>query len=166
MKEALISDFNMLLYRTGHSFKYRVDVIKRALKKYEEKVQKADINSKPLYRDKEEMVREGTLKKMKRNKYHWVKSRGYAGTLNVPVTPGGELKDNISKRLEQMDLGDHLRLKIREVPGQLLSHKLSTVTDLNRQQNCERVNRMSCSTSSRGGSAGACWRTGPMYRKL
>ena len=37
MKEALISDFNMLLYRTGHSFKYRVDVIKRALKKYEEK---------------------------------------------------------------------------------------------------------------------------------
>ena len=40
MKEALISDFNMLLYRTGHSFKYRVDVIKRALKKYEEKVQK------------------------------------------------------------------------------------------------------------------------------
>ena len=74
------------------------------------------------------------------------------------------MKDNNSKRLEQMDLGDHLRLKIREVPGQLLSHKLSTVTDLNRQQNCERVNRMSCSTSSRGGSAGACWRTGPTYR--
>ena len=45
MKEALISDFNMLLYRTGHSFKYRVDVIKRVLKKYEEKVQKRILTS-------------------------------------------------------------------------------------------------------------------------
>ena len=44
MKGALISDFNMLLYRTGHSFKYRVDVIKRVLKKYEEKF-KADVNN-------------------------------------------------------------------------------------------------------------------------
>ena len=96
------------------------------------------------------------------NKHKWFKSRGYAAVLNVPVTPGGILKANIAKRLGEQDMGDDVKLLVREMPGSKISNQLLNHITLGRPDDCGRVDCLPC-VSSGTGSKGACWQQGPTY---
>ena len=69
------------------------------------------------------------------------------GDTNNKVTPHGTLKTNILRSLKRQDLGDDMKLLVREVPGQQVRHLVSNVKSFNMKNNCGRPRCFPCSSS-------------------
>ena len=100
-----------------------------------------------MYRTKSEMLSDRIKYKSKKSVKSWYKDRGYSAILNIPVTPHGTLKTNILRSLKRQDLGDDMKLLVREVPGQQVRHLVSNVKSFNMKNNCGRPRCFPCSSS-------------------
>ena len=154
-------DFNLAMYRSGHTQKFRMQITDAVVGKYKNKVQTAKEQRRPLYRDRVQILEEKYKKK--KNKKFWFKELGFTATLNIPMTPGGVLKKNILRSLSRQDLGPEMRLMLREVPGPQVGNLLSNVTAHNKTDRCGRPDCFPCGSSAKG-SGGACWARHPTYK--
>ena len=61
-------------------------------------------------------------------------------------------------------MGPDLKLLVREVPGRRVKDRVSNVTTFKRNDDCGRVKCFPCTSGSRPGSKGQCWKSGPTYQ--
>ena len=99
------------MLRSGHKYKYRVDITNRALIKYQKLCEKS--GGKLKYRSKYKLLDDKSKLKYGKKSNNWFKSSGHAAVLNVPTTPGGTLRKAIQGRLARLELDSNLKLLVR-----------------------------------------------------
>ena len=76
---------------SGYSTKFRYEVVKSALKAYDDGVSADESGIRPLYRPKEWKTKERANEKQ-RKKNNWYKTRGDDAVIFIPATPKSELQ--------------------------------------------------------------------------
>ena len=81
-----VNDVMMKMQYSGYSKKFRYEVVKSALKAYDDRVSADESGIRPLYRPKEWKTKERASEKQ-RKKNNWYKTRGDDAVIFIPATP-------------------------------------------------------------------------------
>ena len=85
-----IQDYVVRMYHAGYTEKFRHDVVKQAICRYEGRLAADEDGQHPLHRERE--WRKQDRQKQKQNKKSsWLTRGGFDTVVMVPATPGGEL---------------------------------------------------------------------------
>ena len=92
-------------------------ITSRAVAKYENSLANHTAKRKPMYRSKEEMVKEWQEKGGKPDKSNWFRKSGATGVFNVPATEGSKLADVVRKVLDTVPGPKDSKIAGQERPG-------------------------------------------------
>ena len=130
----------------GYDKKFRYEVIASAINAYNVLRSAEDNGERPLYRTREWNAEERRTQK-RQKKLNWFKKGGYMAPIFVPVTPKGELKQRLQKRVDESGFA----IKIVERAGTPIKRKLQR-SDPFRDPNCQRPDCFVCQS----GGSGSC----------
>ena len=97
---------------SGYSKKFRYEVVKSALKAYDDKVSADESGIRPLYRPGEWKTKERAIEKQ-RKKNDWYKTRGNDAVIFTPATPRSELQRRYMEEIK----ASGLKIKVIEQTG-------------------------------------------------
>ena len=143
VKTAHLTKFCLDMFRGGHSEQFRQTVIRRALAKYDDAIQRDAKGLHPLYRSKKERVEGLKVKGGKPSISDWFKSKGYTNTVTLPATANNELVDRVRRRLEVEESGSSQRTLVLADGGKSISSDL-IMSDPFTSECCKRLDCMMC----------------------
>ena len=111
----VLSEYMLRMMRSGYPQKYRVDTLTRALRIYDDMVQKDKEGTRPLYRPKDWKRAERQRSKQKK-KYEWSTRGGFIAPIFVPPTPNSELALSL-KAVAENEAEAGVKFKIVETGG-------------------------------------------------
>ena len=106
----VLSEYMLRMMRSGYPEKYRLDTISRALRIYDDMVQKDLDGTRPLYRPKDWNRAERQKAKQKK-RYEWSTRGGFIAPIFVPPTPNSELANSLKVIAEsEAEAGVHFKI--------------------------------------------------------
>ena len=112
------------MYRSGHKEKFRMQVTRKAILKYNDMVSRHEEGLHPMYRDASTLLEVEQLNKLGKTNTGWY-SADIDTVLKVMGTPGSELKNKILNRIRREQLGEGFKVKVVEKTGEMLSSQIS-----------------------------------------
>ena len=140
-----VNRFVMRLQYSGYRKRFRIEIVKSALKAYREIKRKEESGEKPMYRTKEWKRKERRREKRDK-KTHWFKKGGYETVIFVPCTPNAQLKKSYEQIIERTDI----KMKVVERRGQTLKSKLVKTSKADGKKCNEREKCMLCREKGTG----------------
>ena len=95
-KKLFLQDYVVRMYHAGYTEKFRSDVVRQALARYDGMLQADRDGLHPLYRERDWQDAERRQQKEKK-KTNWLTKGGYDTVIMVNPTPGGELARQLQK---------------------------------------------------------------------
>ena len=142
---------------SGYPAQFRADVITSALKAFQKIKERADSGVRPVHRpDNLDKVRR-TEDKVWKSKT-WFRRGGFATTLFVPPTPGGELAGLLQAAVARDSQGRGVKIRVVERAGQSLKARLQT-SDPSPKLPCSEARCLPCNS----GELGTCRSNGIVY---
>ena len=156
-KREFLQDYVVRLYHAGYTEKFRYDVVKQSLARYEGMVNADRDGQHPLYqqRDWQEVDRRHRRQSKKTS---WLSKGGYDSVIMVNPTPGGELARQLQKVVSENP--GPVKIKIQEQGGVQVSSKLQK-TNPNRMKGCSSRDCLTCKHGR--GKGGECRRNNVGY---
>ena len=150
-----VEEFAMRMQFSGYTETYRAQVVRSALKAYDEMVNKDQRGEEPLYRPRD-WKRVERAEERRTKKGEWFKGSGskYETVIFVPATPGSELKKRYMETIEKAEA----RIAVAEVPGKSIQRRLQR-SDPFKGKKCGDPDR--CMVCTSGGSG--CRNVGITY---
>ena len=111
----VLSEYMLRMMRAGYPEKYRIDTLTRALRIYDDMIQKDLEGTRPLYRPKDWNRAERQKAKQKK-KYEWSTRGGFIAPIFVPPTPNSELALSL-KAVADSEAEAGVKFKIVETGG-------------------------------------------------
>ena len=150
-----VEEFAMRMQFSGYTETYRAQVVRSALKAYDEMVSKDQRGEEPLYRPRD-WKRVERAEERRAKKGEWFKGSGskYETVIFVPATPGSELKKRYMETIEKAEA----RIAVAEVPGKSIQRRLQR-SDPFKGKKCGDPDR--CMVCTSGGSG--CRNVGITY---
>ena len=145
IKREILTEFSWLLYKSGYSERFRLEVISSGITAYELQCARADAGVVPLHRDRH-WDWEGRRRKKLLTKTSWYRPRDAVGFF--PATPGQELARTIQEIVDEEGERLDLTVNIIETGGQSLRSQLVR-TDLS---GCLMSDCDLCESGAGGGS--------------
>ena len=106
----VLSEYMLRMMRSGYPEKYRLDTLSRALRIYDDMVQKDLEGTRPLYRPKDWNRAERQKAKQKK-RYEWSTRGGFIAPIFVPPTPNSELANSLKVIAEsEAEAGVHFKI--------------------------------------------------------
>ena len=96
--------------QSGHTYKFRSKVTEKVIKVYQSWVDAEQEDDKPIYRTKDDIIKQ---RKTKNDKLQWYKIRGYKASIMIPTTPRSILKNSIIRTYDSMKNSYERIAKIR-----------------------------------------------------
>ena len=116
-----LNKFMLKIKNSGFSAKYRTQILDSSLAAYEKMLDDDKSGVKPFYRSRYWNQEERRLNKIERKKNNWYKTGKqeiqYTSVLFVPVTKGGILVKDLTKREEEINRNSKERIKFIESGG-------------------------------------------------
>ena len=137
---------------SGHEERFRDVVIERALSKYENTMRQFEETGRPMYRTRQERIRQRREEGGKSDKTSWFKKLGYQNTIMLPATMDGELTNKVRKALEASQPPMGFRTLVLEDGGRSVKSDLVRSNPFPRLS-CNRDNCLMCQLSP---SKGKC----------
>ena len=156
-KKSFIQDYVVRLYHAGYSEKFRLDVVRQALARYDGMLKADRDGLHPLYRERDWQDTERRQQKRKK-KTNWLSRGGYDTVIMVNPTPGGELARQLQKVV--MDNPGPVKIKIQEQGGTQIKSILQR-TNPNRTKGCAANDCLVCKHGR--GKGGECRRNNIGY---
>ena len=129
---------------SGYSKKFRYEVLKSALKAYDDRASADEIGIRPLYRPKERKTKERASEKQ-RKKNNWYKTRGDDAVIFIPATPKSELQRRYTREIK----ASGLKIKVLEQTGMSLKRLLQRSNPF-KSKTCEKADCMVCLNGGKG----------------
>ena len=150
-----IEAFSMRMQFSGYPKKFRKEVVKSGLKAYKQMERNDKEGKIPLHRSRE-WKKKGRERKKRKQKEDWFRKNEYHECpIFIPATPGGKLKKELQKKVNESDI----KIKIVEKTGYTLKRILQK-TSITQKKECGDVECMICRTSDR---KGLCRKEGVTY---
>ena len=146
-KREFLQDYVLRLYHAGYTEKFRHDVIRQSLARYEGMVKADRDGQHPLYRQRDWQEVDRRHRRQSK-KTSWLSKGGYDSVIMVNPTPGGELARQLQKVM--FENPGAVKIKIQEQGGVQVSSKLQK-TNPNRMKGCS---SRDCLTSKHGRGKG------------
>ena len=112
-----VSNYIKKMQNSGFSEKYRLEIVKSAMKAFNKIKAEAEAGTKPMFRPRDWKRQERENLKAQQNKT-WFKKGGNNNFISIPATPGSELKKDIEASVAEIN--KRLKMKIIEQPGRKL----------------------------------------------
>ena len=141
---AHLSEYSARMQYSGYEHKFRLEVIKSALKAYENLIEAERQGKRPLYRHKTWNTREREQER-KSKKLNWYKKGGNKSVMFIPYTPDSILQKLYTKEVKRAELP----IKIVEKAGVSLKRTLQK-SDPFATKNCGRFDCLPCSSEGKG----------------
>ena len=103
--------------KCGHKEQFRDMITSRAVAKYDNSLSNHKDKTKPMYRSKEEMVKQWKEKGGKPDKSSWFRKSGATGVFNVPASEGSKLAAVVRQVLDKGLGPKDSRIVVQERPG-------------------------------------------------
>ena len=103
--------------KCGHKEKFRDMITSRAVAKYNNSLSNHTNKTKPMYRSKEEMVKQWKEKGGKPDKSNWFGKSGATGVFNVPASEGSKLAAVVRQVLDKEMGPKNSKIVVQERPG-------------------------------------------------
>ena len=129
----------------GYSSRYREQVVRSALKAYEEIKRKEREQETPMYRSKEWKRKERQQKKREKRE-NWYKKGGYDSIVFVPPTP----KSKLRKRFEKEIKNTEFKIKVVETAGRSVKNILQKSDPFDNQKCSNKEKCMVCRNNNKG----------------
>ena len=149
-KSEFLQDYVIRMFHAGYSEKFRQDVIKQAIARYEGMLAADRDGQHPLYRDREWFEEERRSPKPKK-KTTWLTRGGFDTVIMCPATPNGELAKMFQQVVDSAQ--GPVKFKIQEVAGRSV-HSILQNTNPSKQKGCEATDCLACKHGR--GVGGAC----------
>lgn len=128
---------------SGYNKKFRIEVLRSALKAYEN-IKKLDSSGeRPMYRSREWRRQHSSKVKQKRDK--WYEKGGYESVIFVTATPNSTLKREYEKEIKRVGFN----IKVVELSGTTLKDELQRSNPF-RGKTCGRGECMVCQNDGKG----------------
>ena len=162
-----LKDFNIAMYVSGHSEKFRLEVTDRILNKYQVQLDNHNNGTTAFYRTKfERKIYKQAHKIQYHTKTGWHEKFGFRAVLNVPPTPNSQLARMVRDVLSSHPLPRGYKVMVREMNGTSLRNSICNFFNPWPQSNCSRQKCLVCSSSNKITSSNStgCWTAGVTYR--
>jgi hypothetical protein len=122
-KGRFLSKWAVALKRGGHSEKFRIELIEKAVRRYDKELTEHKARRKDLYRSREERERQMMEKGGKNRKDTWFRKKvgrsqkEVTSIFRLPITKGGKLKENVEKKMEDFPGPEGVRAQVVENGG-------------------------------------------------
>jgi hypothetical protein len=160
-KGHFLTEYAKEMKASGHSEKFRKEIITRAMKKYENELKSHEEGKNNMYRNREEREKEIEAKGGKKNKATWFRKRGKEGEteetsiLRIPYTEG-VLKKRINNEIQRGKNPPGTKVKVQEDSGERLLHQL-VKPDPFAKESCGRPDCRTVTKGAQGPCRGTCW---------
>ena len=116
-----IRNFNIVMYSSGHSEKFRLDVTNKILSKYQSQLDNDGNGTISFYQNKQERRAYKQPDKIRfMTKTGWHARFGFKAVLNIPPTPNSQLARMIKEELSSASFPRGYKVMIRESNGSSL----------------------------------------------
>ena len=139
-----INDMVKRLQFSGYDKKFRYEVVNSALNAYRIMEENDHNRTKPMYRTKEEILKERNETRTQK-KENWFKKGGYQSVIFVQATKDSKLKKDYEKAIQQ----SKFKIKVIEQTGKPLIRMLQ-MSDPFRKENCGRQDCHICQSGGKG----------------
>ena len=149
-KANFLQDYVVRMFHAGYSEKFRHNVIKQAIARYEGMLAADRDGQHPLYRDRDWFYQELRSPNPKK-KTTWLTKGGFDTVIMCPATPNGEL----AKMFQQVVDSSHgpVKIKIQEGAGRSVNSILQN-TNPNKKKGCVATDCLACKHGR--GKGGEC----------
>ena len=158
-KAKYINQLMLEMKHAGHSEHFRKTVVIKAINKYKAKLEDHVQGTKRMYRNREEIKRDRTLKGGKAKKDDWFRTAGYTSTLVVLPTPGSQLARQTAEAMSKCPPPDGTKTKIVEMGGSAVQHQLVAADPFPRED----CGRRECGLCQHEGCRGLCYKPSVAY---
>ena len=114
VKRNFLQDYVIRMFHGGYDEKFRHDVVRQSIARYEGMIRADADGHQPLYRDRDWQKTERRKQKNKK-KDNWLAKGGYDTVIMVPSTPGGKLAE-MYKQVIESNPGP-VKIKVQESGG-------------------------------------------------
>jgi hypothetical protein len=161
-KDEKMTDWAIMLQNSGYNQGLRIMIIRRAMMRYRKELSDHIEGRKMMYRTREERKKEMIEKGGKSDKGSWFRNGGgsekITGTIRVPASKDGMLKELIEKKIKQNGGPEGYNVKVIEDGGNTIKGMLVKGDPFPRKE-CGRVE---CKVK-KGECGETCYRTGANY---